>query len=214
MRLTTKGRYAVMALADIASVQYASLQGGSPEASTQAPPARNGLKQDKSKQDGLKQGGLKQGAPKAGERLVALSDIAIRQGISLSYLEQLFAKLRKAGLVSSTRGVSGGYELAAAPGDIRIAHIIAAVDEEIKTTACDQGSSVGCRGATGRCLTHDLWDELGRHIDIFLNAVTLEDIIEKRVLGMAAVNPPRDAARGPIPVPALGPVPEPIEAAE
>lgn len=151
MRLTTKGRYAVMALADIASMQ--------------------------------------------GEGLVALSDIALRQGISLSYLEQLFAKLRKAGLVSSTRGVSGGYELAALAGEIRIADIIAAVDEEIKTTACEQGAAVGCRGTTARCLTHDLWDELGRHIDIFLNAVTLEDIVEKRVLGMAAVNPPGGAAR-------------------
>ncbi len=171
MRLTTKGRYAVMALADIASKQ--------------------------------------------GEGLVALSDIAVRQGISLSYLEQLFAKLRKAGLVASTRGVSGGYELAGAPADIRIAHIIAAVDEEIKTTACDQASSVGCRGATGRCLTHDLWDELGRHIDIFLNAVTLEDIIEKRVLGMAAVNPPGGRARTDFMHDALEPaLLDPVEAAE
>lgn len=163
MRLTTKGRYAVMALADIASMQG---------------------------DDGL----------------VALSDIALRQGISLSYLEQLFAKLRKAGLVTSTRGVSGGYELAAAPGDIRIAHIIAAVDEEIKTTACEHGANVGCRGTTARCLTHDLWDELGRHIDIFLNAVTLEDITEKRVLGMAAVNPPGGSVRADLA--------EPVKAAE
>lgn len=130
-----------------------------------------------------------------GNGLVALSDIAIRQGISLSYLEQLFAKLRKAGLVTSTRGVSGGYELAVPPGEIRIAHIIAAVDEEIKTTACEHGSNLGCQGTTARCLTHDLWDELGRQIDIFLNAVTLDDIIEKRVLGMAAVNPPGGALR-------------------
>lgn len=147
MKLTTKGRYAVAALADIAAL-------GS---------------------DGP----------------VALSDVALRQGISLSYLEQLFAKLRRAGLVQSVRGVSGGYRLSDAPANIRIADIVEAVDEHIKTTACATGSSIGCQGTTARCLTHDLWDELGRQIDIFLNAVSLEDIIEKRVLGMAAVNAPQ-----------------------
>lgn len=147
MKLTTKGRYAVAALADIAAL-------GSNEP-------------------------------------VALSDVALRQGISLSYLEQLFAKLRRAGLVQSVRGVSGGYRLAGAPANIRIADIVEAVDEHIKTTACATGSSIGCQGTTARCLTHDLWDELGRQIDIFLNAVSLEDIIEKRVLGMAAVNAPQ-----------------------
>ena len=147
MKLTTKGRYAVAALTDIAA------QG-------------------------------KQGP-------VALSDIASRQGISLSYLEQLFAKLRRAGLVESMRGVSGGYQLTADPVNVRIADIVEAVDEHIKTTACATGASIGCQGTTARCLTHDLWDELGRQIDIFLNAVSLEDIIEKRVLGMAAVNAPQ-----------------------
>lgn len=151
MKLTTKGRYAVTAMADLA----ASRTGGP----------------------------------------VALADIALRQGISLSYLEQLFAKLRRAGLVASARGVGGGYALNAAPAEIRIADIVAAADEEIRTTACASGSSRGCQGATVRCLTHDLWDELGRQIEIFLNAVTLEDILEKRVLGMAAVNVPlRDGA--------------------
>ena len=147
MKLTTKGRYAVAALADIAAL-------GSDEP-------------------------------------VALSDVAQRQGISLSYLEQLFSKLRRASLVKSVRGVSGGYQLAAPPADIRVADIVAAVDEHIRTTACATGSSLGCQGSTARCLTHDLWDELGRQIDIFLNAVSLEDIIEKRVLGMAAVNTPQ-----------------------
>jgi len=146
MKLTTKGRYAVAAMADIAAI--------------------------------------------ASDAPVALSDIAQRQGISLSYLEQLFAKLRRAGLVTSMRGVAGGYALNALPGDIRIADIIAAVDEQIQTTACTTGSAIGCQGTTARCLTHDLWDELGRQIDIFLNAVSLEDIIEKRVAGMAAVNAP------------------------
>ena len=146
MKLTTKGRYAVTAMADLAA------HGGA--------------------------------AP------IALSDIAVRQGISVSYLEQLFAKLRRAGLVASARGAGGGYLLENAPGDTRIADIVAAVDEQIQTTACNPAAAVGCQGTSARCLTHDLWDELGRQIDIFLNAVTLEDVLAKRVAGMAAVNPP------------------------
>ncbi len=146
MKLTTKGRYAVTAMADLAA------HGG------------------------------------AGP--IALADIALRQGISVSYLEQLFAKLRRAGLVASARGAGGGYILENAPGDTRIADIVAAVDEQIQTTACIPGASIGCQGTSARCLTHDLWDELGRQIDIFLNAVTLEDVLAKRVAGMAAVNPP------------------------
>lgn len=146
MKLTTKGRYAVAALADIAAF--------------------------------------------GGAGPVALPDVALRQGISAGYLEQLFAKLRRTGIVESARGVAGGYRLARRPGDIRIADIVAAVDEEIRTTGCAPGSSIGCHGRSARCLTHDLWDELGRQIEIFLNAVTLEDVLERRVLGMAAVNPP------------------------
>ena len=145
MKLTTKGRYAVQAMADIAVA--------------------------------------------ASDGPVSLPDVAERQGISALYLEQLFAKLRRAGLVSSVRGVSGGYRLAREPRAIRVSDIVDAVDEEIQTTACG-GSAVGCRGSGERCLTHDLWDELGRQIELFLNAVTLEDVIEKRVVGMAAVNTP------------------------
>ncbi|WP_375207246.1 Rrf2 family transcriptional regulator [Hyphococcus sp.] len=151
MKLTTKGRYAVSALADIAATGSARDSDGGP---------------------------------------VALSDVALRQGISLSYLEQLFAKLRRAGLVESVRGVAGGYALTAPASQIRVADIVAAVDEEIRTTACAPGSSIGCQGTSARCLTHDLWDELGRQIEVFLNAVTLEDIIERRVAGMASVNVP------------------------
>ncbi len=157
MKLTTKGRYAVSAMADIAAANQAA---GGDRSDAHAP--------------------------------VALSDIAGRQGMSVSYLEQLFTKLRRAGLVVSVRGVNGGYQLAAAPADLRVADIIDAVDEKIKTTACATGSALGCQGTTARCLTHDLWDELGRQIEIFLNAVTLEDVIERRVAGMAAVNPPQD----------------------
>ncbi|MEM8771686.1 MAG: Rrf2 family transcriptional regulator [Pseudomonadota bacterium] len=152
MKLTTKGRYAVAAMTDLA----AHSRGGS------------------------------------GDDPIALSDIAVRQGISLSYLEQLFSKLRRSGLVASARGASGGYRLAHGPAETRIADIVAAVDEQIRTTACKPGSAVGCTGTSARCLTHDLWDELSRQIEIFLNAVTLEDILEKRIAGMAAVNaPPR-----------------------
>lgn len=156
MKLTTKGRYAVSALADIAAT---------------------GAAQDS------------QAGP------VALSDVALRQGISLSYLEQLFAKLRRAGLVESVRGVAGGYALSAPASQIRVADIVAAVDEEIRTTACAPGSAIGCQGTSARCLTHDLWDELGRQIEVFLNAVTLEDIIERRVAGMASVNVPQRETR-------------------
>ncbi len=155
MKLTTKGRYAVSALADIAAT----------------------------------------GAATGNQGPVALSEVALRQGISLSYLEQLFAKLRRAGLVESVRGVAGGYALTAPAAEIRVADIVAAVDEEIRTTACAAGSSIGCQGTTVRCLTHDLWDELGRQIEVFLNAVTLEDIIERRVAGMASVNAPNREER-------------------
>jgi len=149
MKLTTRGRYAVSAMADLASA----------------------------KADGP----------------IALSDVAVRQGISLAYLEQLFAKLRRAGLVTSARGVFGGYRLASAPADICVADIVAAVDEQIKTTACTPGSALGCQGETARCLTHDLWHELGQQIELFLHAVSLDDIVQKRVVGMAAVKGPGNA---------------------
>jgi Rrf2 family iron-sulfur cluster assembly transcriptional regulator len=149
VKLTTKGRYAVQAMADIAA------NGGAGEQAS----------------------------------VVALPDIAARQAISALYLEQLFARLKRAGLVDSVRGVGGGYRLSRSAASIRIADIIEAVDEEIRTTACG-GGRAGCRGDGARCLTHDLWDELGRQIGIFLNAVSLDDVTNKRVLGMAAVNPP------------------------
>jgi len=141
MKLSTRGRYAVMAMADIAAQSSA--------------------------------------AP------VALGDIAQRQHISLAYLEQLFAKLRRGGLVESTRGPGGGYGLAREAGDIRISDIVLAVEEPLKVTRCAEHSPLGCVGGA-RCLTHDLWEELGRQIHVFLSAVTLEDVVGKRVLGMAA----------------------------
>jgi Rrf2 family iron-sulfur cluster assembly transcriptional regulator len=111
---------------------------------------------------------------------VSLSEIAGRQGLSAAYLEQLFAKLRRAGLVESARGADGGYRLARGAEVISVRAIVDAVDEKIRTTACG-GAATGCRGDGARCLTHDLWAELGRQIEAFLTAVTLDDIIAGRV---------------------------------
>ena len=139
MKLSTKGRYAVMAMVDLAK------HGG------------NGP--------------------------IALAEIAERQEISLSYLEQLFAKLRIAGLVKSVRGPGGGYLLGHGADETRIADIILAVDEPIRATRCTPGAPTGCRGSKTRCLTHDLWEELGNQIHLYLNSVTLADVCANRVLG-------------------------------
>lgn len=141
MRLSTKGRYAVMALVDLATNS--------------------------------------QGRP------VSLADISGRQEISLSYLEQLFAKLRRAGLVKSVRGPGGGYLLARAADDTRIADAILAVDEPIRATRCKPNTATGCHSDKSRCLTHDLWEELSRQIHLFLSSVSLADVVERRVLGTA-----------------------------
>jgi Rrf2 family transcriptional regulator, iron-sulfur cluster assembly transcription factor len=141
VRLSTRGRYAVMAMVDLAG-------------HTQATP-------------------------------VPLADIAERQEISLSYLEQLFAKLRRSGLVKSVRGAGGGYLLAHKSEDTRIADIILAVDEPIRATRCTPGSALGCRVDNSRCLTHDLWEELGNQIHLFLSSVSLADVCERRILGSA-----------------------------
>ncbi|WP_142849709.1 Rrf2 family transcriptional regulator [Telmatospirillum sp. J64-1] len=143
MKLSTKGRYAVMAMVDLASHSK-----GSP---------------------------------------VALADIAERQEISLSYLEQLFGKLRKGGLVKSVRGPGGGYLLSRPAPQMRISDIILAVDEPIQTTRCTPGSPAGCHSNNGRCLTHDLWEELGNHIYLYLSSVALSDVVERRVLGTSGM---------------------------
>ncbi len=141
MKLSAKGRYAVMALADLASI--------------------------------------KEKGP------VTLAEIADRQDISISYLEQLFAKLRRHGVVKGVRGPGGGYRLSRPASEINIVEIIMAVDEQIETVACNRNSEIGCTGRTGRCLAHDLWDELGRHIYLFLSSVTLDDVLNRKVLGTA-----------------------------
>ena len=139
MKLSTKGRYAVMAMVDLAKFES--------------------------------------------NKPISLADIADRQEISLSYLEQLFGKLRKGGLVKSVRGPGGGYFLSRTPSHVRISDIILAVDEPIKATRCESGSSLGCTGTKSRCLTHDLWAELGNQIYLFLSSISLADVCERRVLG-------------------------------
>jgi len=139
VRLSTKGRYAVMAMVDLA------------------------MHSD--------------GKP------VALAAIAERQDISLSYLEQLFARLKRNTLVKSVRGPGGGYMLAHGSEGTRISDIILAVDEPIRVTRCDPQSPHGCTKTKMRCATHDLWAELSNQIYLFLSAVTLADVINRRVLG-------------------------------
>ncbi len=145
MRLGTRGRYAVMAMAELALCT-----GGTGEA-----------------------------------RPVTLAEIATRQDISQSYLEQLFGRLRRAGLVLSARGPGGGYRLARPAAELRIVDIVVAVDENLRATRCPPDSGRGCMKDASRCVTHDLWDELGIHIHGFLSAVSLEDVCARRVLGMS-----------------------------
>ena len=118
---------------------------------------------------------------------VSLTAIAERQEISLSYLEQLFAKLRRSGLVTSVRGPGGGYRLARDPDQIRISDIIVAVDEPLHAVRCTPGEAIGCRGDRSRCLTHDLWEELSNQIHLYLCSVSLGDVCEKRVLGTSGL---------------------------
>ncbi len=132
MKLTTKGRYAVTAMLDLAIH------------------SQNGP--------------------------VTLADISLRQEISLSYLEQLFSKLRKGELVSSIRGPGGGYQLSRDAGDIYVAEVINAVNESVDTTRC-AGKGNCQKGQT--CLTHRLWAELSEEINSFLSGISLADIIER-----------------------------------
>ena len=121
------------------------------------------------------------------ERAVPLQEVARRQEISLSYLEQLFARMRRAGLVSGVRGPGGGYRLARAADNVTIADIIDAVNEPIKATRCDASSAKSCIGKQGRCIAHGLWQEMGDRIQSFLVSVSLADVVEQRVGGNARV---------------------------
>jgi Rrf2 family iron-sulfur cluster assembly transcriptional regulator len=153
MRLSTRGRYAVMAMVELA-VRQESCKGA---------------------------GRLGNPTP----RPVSLADLAGAQLISVAYLEQLFGHLRRAGLVASARGPGGGYRLARPPEEIAVAAIIDAVDEPLRATRCEEGSP-GCL-AGQKCLTHDLWQELGEQIRLFLLHVTLADVIAGRIAGRANV---------------------------
>ena len=137
MKLTSKGRYAVMAMADL---------------------AKNNVKEP-----------------------ISLTEISLRQGISIAYLEQLFLKLRKNNLVQSARGPAGGYVLSKPPGEIKLLSIISAVDEKIKTVKCKKESKKGCNGKSIKCITHNLWDDLETHINKFFEDNTLNDILFKEV---------------------------------
>ena len=145
MRLTTKGRFAVTAMVDLA---------------------------------------LRQGAGP-----VTLAEISSRQKISLSYLEQLFGKLRRRSLVDSVRGPGGGYKLARDMGGISVAEIIIAVDEPIDATQC--GGKENCRDEQ-KCLTHDLWAQLNERIFAYLEAVTLRQLVEDQRAKEAGVNTVHD----------------------
>ena len=136
MKLTTKGRYAVMAMADLAT------------------------------NENLKP--------------ISLSEISVRQNISLSYLEQLFVKLKNNHLVKSVRGSHGGYVIEKKAKDIKLSSIIFAVDEKVKTLNCKKNSKKGCGGRTVKCITHNLWDDLEKHINGFFENKNLNELISKQ----------------------------------
>ena len=137
MKLTSRGRYAVMAMADL---------------------AKNNAKEP-----------------------ISLTEISLRQGISIAYLEQLFLKLRKNNLVQSARGPAGGYVLSKPPGEIKLLSIINAVDEKIKTVKCKKESKKSCNGKSIKCITHNLWDDLEIHINKFFEDNTLNDVLFREV---------------------------------
>ncbi|MBC7158212.1 MAG: Rrf2 family transcriptional regulator [Rhodobacteraceae bacterium] len=143
MKLSTKGRYAVIALADLALA-----------------------------------------APGA---LVPLSEIARRQDISLPYLEQLFVKLRRAGLVESTRGPGGGYRLARSPDAIRVLEVMEAVDETLSALHTGAGASGAVSGSRAQSLANRLWESLSAHVYVFLHQTRLSDVVDNELVPCRAV---------------------------
>jgi Rrf2 family iron-sulfur cluster assembly transcriptional regulator len=135
MKLTTKGRYAVMAMADLAF--------------------------------------------NANTKAVSLTEISLRQNISLAYLEQIFIKLKNKKLVKSSRGATGGYILEKPASEIKLSHIIFAVNEEVKMLNCKKNSKKGCNNKSTKCITHNLWDELDQHINGFFEKVKLQDLVKQ-----------------------------------
>lgn len=116
---------------------------------------------------------------------VSLSAISIRQGLPLAYLEQLFNRLKKSGLVTSCRGATGGYKLSQSKTHIPIYDIICAVDTPLKATRCTSDSH-GCQATGTKCMTHDLWGELSTVVEEFMKNITLDDICARRVKGLTA----------------------------
>ena len=114
-------------------------------------------------------------------RPMSLSVIAERQEISLAYLEQIFPKLKKAGLVRSHRGPGGGYLLNRTPETTRVLDIIEAVDESLQMTRCNQEHSGGCMSDKSACVTHALWAGLGRNIEQYLAGISLQDVCERKI---------------------------------
>ncbi len=117
----------------------------------------------------------------AKDKPLPLSEIAERQALPISYLEQLFVKLRQKGFVVSTRGQQGGYHLARKATDIRISEILEAIGEPIKTTRCKNDDTSSCLGNKSRCLTHHLWAGLGQQVNQYLQRVSLADVCESRL---------------------------------
>ena len=111
----------------------------------------------------------------------SLTDISLRQNISLAYLEQIFIKLKNKNLVKSIRGAKGGYVLEIPPEDIKISNTIAAVDEEVKMLNCKKQSKRGCTNKSTKCITHNLWDELDQHINGFFEKVKLQDLVKQNL---------------------------------
>ena len=153
MRLTTKGRFAVTAMLDLALHEARS---------------------DSASNENIKP--------------ITLAGISERQSISLSYLEQLFSRLRRQGLVSSVRGPGGGYKLAKNYADISVAEIINAVDEQIDATQC--GGQENCRDE-GRCMTHDLWATLNGKILDYLAGISLADMVASQTSAQKVMITPR-----------------------
>ena len=107
---------------------------------------------------------------------ISLSEISLRQNISLAYLEQIFLKLKHSRLVRSSRGVNGGYILEKPASEIKLSNIIFAVDEEVRTLNCKKSSKRGCNNKSTKCITHNLWDALDQHIIGFFERVKLQDL--------------------------------------
>jgi Rrf2 family iron-sulfur cluster assembly transcriptional regulator len=141
MQLSTKGRYAVMAMTELAGTELAG---------------------------------------SGSDHAVTLAAIAERQQISRPYLEQLFARLRRQGLVRSVRGPGGGYRLARPAAELSVAQVVTAVDEPLRATRC-QGEGPGCMHGGARCRTHDLWVETGRQVQDYLAGISLADVLAGRL---------------------------------